>query len=82
MSLQTKLDNMRKQFESERPAETVAIMHSATDDLLNSDIMDRVLQKNETAPAFSLPDQNGNQVRSSDLLDKGPLVISFYRGVW
>jgi peroxiredoxin len=29
-----------------------------------------------------LTDQNGNEVSSADLLAKGPLIISFYRGVW
>jgi hypothetical protein len=82
MSLQTKLDNMRDQFESKLPAETLATMHGATEDLLHSGIMEQVLQKNDTAPAFALPDQNGNQIRSTELLDKGPLVVSFYRGVW
>ena len=82
MSLQIKLDNMREQFESKLPAETLSIMHGATDDLLQSGIMAQVPQQNDPAPGFSLPDQNGNQIRSAELLDKGPLVVSFYRGVW
>jgi peroxiredoxin len=34
------------------------------------------------APAFTLSDADGNQVNSIELLGRGPLVISFYRGVW
>lgn len=82
MRLQTRLDDMREQFESKLPAETLAIMHGATDDLLHSGIMEQVLQKDDAAPPFSLPDLNGSQVRSSDLLEKGSMVVSFYRGVW
>ena len=82
MSLQTKLDSMRNQFESKLPAETLEIMHGATVDLFKSGIMAQALKKNDTVPAFSLPDHNGNQIRSAELLDKGPLVVSFYRGVW
>jgi hypothetical protein len=82
MSLQTRLDRMRDQFESKLPAETLAIMHGATEDLLHSGIMEQVLQKDHQAPSFSLTDQNGDEVHSSELLAKGPLVVSFYRGIW
>ena len=82
MSLQAKLDKMREQFESTAPPEALAVMHQATNDLLASDIMDGVLKTGDHAPAFSLSDQNDKLVRASDLLSDGPLVISFYRGVW
>lgn len=36
----------------------------------------------DTIPPFSLPDAHGRVVSSEELLDKGPLVISFYRGDW
>jgi peroxiredoxin len=34
------------------------------------------------APSFELPDHNGKQVSSADLLSKGRLVLSFIRGRW
>jgi peroxiredoxin len=34
------------------------------------------------APAFTLNDPDGKPISSAELLSKGPLVISFYRGVW
>lgn len=34
------------------------------------------------APDFELPDQLGRMIRSVDLRDRGPVVISFYRGHW
>jgi hypothetical protein len=34
------------------------------------------------APFFSLKDLEGNVVNAADLLRRGPLVLSFYRGVW
>jgi hypothetical protein len=82
MGLQDKLDNMRKQFESSAPPEALAVMHRATDDLLHSGIMDGVLKVGDRAPEFALPDEHGNLVSSLELLRKGPLVVSFYRGVW
>ena len=82
MSLQAKLDTMREQFESKMPADTLAMMHGATDDLLASGIMDGVLNVGDRVPDFALDDQDGKQVRASVLLSDGPLVVSFYRGVW
>ncbi|MEL7029388.1 MAG: peroxiredoxin-like family protein, partial [Pseudomonadota bacterium] len=36
----------------------------------------------DVLPAFSLPNQDGAAVSSAALLEKGPLVVSFFRGVW
>ena len=82
MGLQDKLDDRRKNFESSAPPEKLAIMHRATNDLRLSGIMERVLKTGDRAPNFSLPDENGNLVGSLELLKKGPLVVSFYRGAW
>lgn len=35
-----------------------------------------------TAPDFALPDQNGTLRRLSALLQRGPVVLVFYRGGW
>ena len=34
------------------------------------------------APEFVLPNQNGRQVRMTDLLKEGLTVLNFYRGAW
>jgi hypothetical protein len=82
MMLQDKLNQMQLQFELKLPPATKAVMHLATDDLMRSGIMDRVLKVGDRAPEFILNDQIGNGVNFRDLIDKGPLVISFYRGSW
>ena len=82
MSLQTKLDHMREKFESTAPPEALEIMHRSTNDLLASGIMDGVLKTGDRAPEFSLTDHNNNLISTASLLSNGPLVISFYRGVW
>ena len=82
MALQDTLDAMRDSFESKLAPEIVNTMHHATEELMQSGIMDRVLKKGDRAPQFLLPDHNGKMVSSGDLLSKGPLVVGFYRGVW
>jgi peroxiredoxin len=39
-------------------------------------------QPGEPMPDFVLPDDGGRLVRLTDLLDKGPVVLSFHRGHW
>jgi hypothetical protein len=82
MSLQDKLNEIRLQFEANVPLETREIMNKAGIDLANSGIMDQVLNTGDQAPSFTIPDQKGNNLSSGDLLARGPLVVTFYRGVW
>jgi peroxiredoxin len=83
MSLQEKLDAFKADFEGKKaPPEVVAVMHKATADLIASGQADRALKAGWRAPKFALPDAHGVEVRSTDLLAKGPLVLTFYRGVW
>ena len=82
MSLQDKLDALKHKFEASTPAEVLAIMHGATDELRNSGIAARVLKEGDSVPDFSLPNIAGELVRPWDLLSEGPVVLSFYRGIW
>ena len=50
--------------------------------LIASGAASRSLKAGDSAPSFVLNDANGNAVASSALLAQGPLVVSFYRGVW
>jgi len=69
-------------FLEKAPPESVKVIQRATKDLKNSGILDKVLKVGESAPEFSLPDENGNLVALTGLLARGPVVISFYRGQW
>ena len=87
MSLQERLDAFKAQFESggppyNVPTEAVAIMHRATDELRTSNITDRALRVGDRAPDFILPDYEGKLFDSQVARRTGPLVVSFYRGVW
>ena len=42
----------------------------------------RPLRVGDAAPAFSLRAYGGSRVSSAELLRSGPLVITFYRGLW
>jgi peroxiredoxin len=57
-------------------------MHRATAELIESGAARRAKKAGDVAPSFSLKDPEGNVINSADLLKRGPLVLSFYRGVW
>jgi hypothetical protein len=82
MSLKEQLATLRTQSAAKIPPEKVAIMHRATEDLRRSGIMDRVLRVGASAPAFALANHDGRRVSSTELLARGPMILSFFRGSW
>ncbi|CAD6538975.1 Thiol-disulfide oxidoreductase ResA [Paraburkholderia kirstenboschensis] len=87
MSLQDKLDAFRADFKAGKPPfnappEIHPVMERATAELIASGQAGRAIKAGDRAPHFQLKDQDGNDVSSAALLVKGPLVVTFYRGVW
>jgi peroxiredoxin len=87
MSLQDRLDAFKADFEGGKlpfkpTAQQLEAMHRATAELIASGQAKRALKAGDKAPQFVLDDPDGKPVSSRDLLAKGPLILSFYRGVW
>ena len=87
MSLQDRLDAFRATFEAggppfNAPAHIHEVMHRATDQLIASHAADKALKVGATAPEFLLKDSDGRAISLSDVLRNGPLLLTFYRGVW
>jgi hypothetical protein len=82
MSLEEKLAAVREAAAKRIPAERLAVMHDATEQLRRSGILDRVIRPGARAPDFTLNDQNGIPVALSALLAAGPVLISVFRGFW
>jgi hypothetical protein len=82
MSLEDTLRGVREASAKRIPPEKAAVMHRATEELRRSGIMDRVIKAGGPLPSFALPNADGQEVRSADLLAKGPLVLTFFRGAW
>jgi len=64
------------------PLETQAIHTQAVAELRLRNIAATVLPIGAKAPAFEVPDHEGNVVSSSELLTKRKLVLCFIRGRW
>lgn len=82
MSLQHRLAAHKAISSAKRPPEVREILDRGTSELRASGIMERVLTIGALAPQFKLPNQHGVMVSSADLLKRGPLVLTFYRGHW
>jgi peroxiredoxin len=82
MSLKAQLDAFRSEFMAKAPPEIREAMTRADMDLAASGITRRAIKAGDLAPDFRLPDVRGGQVQLRDLLFKGPVVVSFYRGGW
>ena len=87
MTLQAKLDAFRADFEAGRPPYSVPrsvidTMHRATEELIASGAAGQALKAGDIAPLFVLKEPGGKSVSAAELLAQGPLVVSFYRGVW
>jgi peroxiredoxin len=64
------------------PPEVVATLGAELEKLATSGIAQQALAIDAKAPEFSLPDTQGQLITSSSLLEKGPVVLTFYRGGW
>jgi len=64
------------------PAETQAIHAQSVAELKARCLASSALTVGAKAPSFDLPDHDGKNVSSSDVIAKGRLVLCFIRGRW
>jgi hypothetical protein len=82
MSLAEKLDAIRARGAKRIAPERRAVIMAATKSLRESGIAERAIKVGDPLPEFSLNDTNGVMVRSTDLLAKGAVVLTVFRGKW
>jgi hypothetical protein len=82
MTLQEKLAAMKQESIASKPPEVIELLAAETKKLVLSRIADKAIKVSETLPEFILSDEQGNVFNSKNILGKGPLALSFYRGIW
>lgn len=82
MSLEESLAKLREASAAKIPEETRKIMGKAVQDIRESGIMDGIIKVGDKLPSFNLPNSKGEMISSDDLLAKGNLVVTIYRGHW
>lgn len=82
LTLTEQLKQKADESASKSPDEVKKTMMAALEDLRKSKIAEKALKKGDSIPSFELPDVKKGLVSSKELLEKGPLIIVFYRGGW
>jgi hypothetical protein len=82
MSLTEQLDDLKQQLGREVPGEILEEIGQFLQGLAQSGIEKTSCQVGDKIPSFALPGVKGQLVSSEAILEKGPMVLSFYRGVW
>ena len=82
MTLQEQLKAIKAKTAAMMTPEITSAMKQGFEELAKRNVLEKALKAGDTAPAFALPNSQGNMIRSQDLLAQGPLVILFYRGKW
>lgn len=67
---------------SSPPPEIAAVMQRSKADLAASGLVEKTPKTGDTAPEVVLPNLYGDSVSSAKMLDKGPLILHFFRGAW
>ncbi|WP_086930899.1 peroxiredoxin-like family protein [Agarilytica rhodophyticola] len=82
MSLQEQLDAFKEQFKKQAPEGAIEAFARSSQELADSGQVEKSLKVGDKAPRAVLLDPNGDEVTLEELLAKGPVVLTFYRGVW
>lgn len=82
MGLEQQLAAFRAEFARTAPAGRVALYEAKIEELRASFALKAAIGFGDLAPDFELPDVRGNFISLFDLLQRGPVVVTFYRGGW
>jgi len=81
-TLTGQIDAFQQALAGQVPAAIMVQFAEETARVARSGIAAHALAVGAQAPTFSLPAATGNVVRLVDLLERGPVVLTFYRGEW
>lgn len=81
-TLKEKLDEHKKVFLTKVNDEILSIVGAAGSALAESVPNRKTPAVGDKLPAFSLIGSSGSTVTSDQLLSSGPLVMTFFRGMW
>jgi len=81
-SLEKQLEAKKEGFAETAPQEIQNLYAQGVKDVAATGIEARALGVGDKAPDFTLPEARGETVRLYDLLEEGPVVLTWYRGGW
>ncbi|MFK8026624.1 MAG: peroxiredoxin-like family protein [Gammaproteobacteria bacterium] len=81
-TLSEDLDRFVKEFIDTAPDNVQRDFNQGVNEIKNSGILDRAINVGDYAPEFTLVNAVGDYVSLYDQLEKGPVVLVWYRGGW
>jgi peroxiredoxin len=81
-TLQEELNAILEAFFEMVSEDDIQAYQRYVEDIQGARIAEQALMEPAMAPTFELEDQDGDRVSLPDLLQKGPVVLIFYRGKW
>jgi hypothetical protein len=81
MTLKQDIDAFAAETVGRIPAGLLADLRKSIEYVKHSKVTERALTIGDTAPEFTLPNAVGQPVVLADLVRRGPLIVSFYRGI-
>ena len=82
ISYNQRRDELIEQLTEMLPAEQLGVFNQDAEQLAANYPSPLKLKVGNKAVPFSLPNVQGKQIELQSLLDKGPVILTFYRGVW
>ncbi|WP_405224510.1 MULTISPECIES: peroxiredoxin-like family protein [unclassified Dokdonia] len=82
MKLTASLKELADNSIKRHPGAAQDIMRKAIEDLEATDILKHAVKTGDKFPDFTLPNAQGKTITLSEQLQKGKVVITFYRGGW
>jgi peroxiredoxin len=82
MELNKEIKVMQKKLLADVPKDVLETITSANKKIIGSRLEKGALRAGQDMPVFQLNNHLNKPVASYELLGKGPLIISFYRGSW
>ena len=82
MSLNSQIQGLIHSFNTQLPPEVSALIEQGAGQISALPIAEKALNVGDRAPDYGLKNYDGELRQLQDYLAKGPLVLTFYRGLW
>jgi peroxiredoxin len=82
MSLKAQLEVCRREYEANAEPHVVDAARRSIQALAETSLVAKAVKAGETAPLFGLRCRRGDFINLPDLLNRGPVVVSFLWGDW
>lgn len=81
-SLSNVLEDKKKAFLVKADSTKISAYEKGILDVKNSGVLEKALKKGDSAPNFTLKNATGEDISLYKMLEKGPVVLTWYRGGW